>query len=339
MLDALLTAADLSDDPAVLIARASRLSASADAPLTAPLDAWRPCLLLLDAPLDPQSAALRCYPPDHRATLIMQDGDGLRTQEAALAELYDPPPAALAAALPAVALHDVRNHAEGLRGVIQRLRNPDDGCPWDNAQTHQSLRPHLLEETYETLDAIAAGDPAALCEELGDLLMQVVLHARMAEQERAFDLGEVSEGIRAKLVRRHPHVFADAEVVESAPAMEQAWEQLKARERPARKSVLDGVPRAQPALARAQSILGRAERNGLPRFQAGRRINTQIGERILDLVVAAREAGVSAEDEARDALNAFEQRVRNFEASLRKDGQSLAELDSDEVSRRWFEQD
>lgn len=335
MLDALLTAADFGDDPAVLIARASRI----DAPLDAPLDAWRPCLLLLDAPLNPQSAALRCYPPDHRVRLILKDGDGFRTQAAPLAELYQPPMSAAAAALPAVALHDVRNHAEGLRGVIQRLRNPDDGCPWDNAQTHRSLRPHLLEETYETLDAIAAGDPAALCEELGDLFMQIVLHARMAEQEQAFDLGAVSEGIRAKLVRRHPHVFADAEVVESAPAMEQTWERLKARERPARKSVLDGVPRAQPALARAQSILARAERNGLPRSQAGQRVDTPIGERILDLVATARELGVSAEDEASDALNAFEQRVRNFEASLRSEGQSLSDLDPAEVSRRWFEQD
>lgn len=335
MLDALLTAADFGDDPAVLIAHASRIGG----PLDAPLDAWRPCLLLLDAPLNPQSAALRCYPPDHRVRLILKDGDGFRTQAAPLAELYQPPMSAAAAALPAVALHDVRNHAEGLRGVIQRLRNPDDGCPWDNAQTHRSLRPHLLEETYETLDAIAAGDSAALCEELGDLFMQIVLHARMAEQEQAFDLGAVSEGIRAKLVRRHPHVFADAEVVESAPAMEQTWERLKARERPARKSVLDGVPRAQPALARAQSILARAERNGLPRSQAGQRVDTPIGERILDLVATARELGVSAEDEASDALNAFEQRVRNFEASLRSEGQSLSDLDPAEVSRRWFEQD
>ena len=328
MLDALLTAADLADDPAVLVARASRLSDDLS------LDAWRPCLLLLDAPLPPQSAALRHYPPDHAAKLIIDRPDGLQTRETALANLHSVPADALAAALPAVPQHDVRNHPEGLRGVIQRLRNPDGGCPWDNAQTHLSLRTHLLEEAYETLDAIADAEPAALCEELGDLLMQVALHARLAEQDDAFDLGDVSEGIRAKLVRRHPHVFGDANV-ESAAAMEQVWERLKARERPSRESVLDGIPRTLPALARAQSTLGRAARNGLPRTGSRAKSSTAIGEQLLDLVEAAREANISAEDAARDALEAFEHRVRNFEATLRNEGHPLDRLTNKERTHRW----
>ena len=326
MLDAYLHAAGMREEPAVVIARASRLNA--------PLDPWRPCLLLLDGPIAP--TALRGYPRNHPVQLVFDTGDTWRAVDATPESLDDPPPEALAAAFPAVPLHDVRDHTEGLRGVIARLRNPDGGCPWDNAQTHESLRPHLLEEAYETLDAIAAGDPAALCEELGDLLMQVVLHARLAEQQGSFDLGDVSEGIRAKLIRRHPHIFTDAEVgVDSAFAMEQVWEQLKARERPTRESVLDGIPREMPALARAQSVLGRAARNGLPRETSRDAANTPIGERILDLVEAARDAELSAEDETRDALDAFEARVRAFEASLREEGRQLDGLGSEELAMRW----
>ena len=325
MLEKLLAAAGFADQPAVLIARASRLSAAA------PLDPWRPCLLVLDAPLSAAAAALRHYPPDHPLTLISEGTDGLDTREAQLSALADGcGERAAAAALPAAPLHEVRAHAEGLRGVIDRLRDPIDGCPWDNAQTHLSLRPHLLEETYEALDAIAGGDSASLCEELGDVLMQVVLHAKLAEQEGAFDLGDVSEGIRAKLVRRHPHVFGDASV-DSAAGTELFWERLKARERPLRESLLDGVPRALPALARAQSVLGRAERNGLPRAARG----GSIGEQILDLVLAARQAGLSAEDEARGALDAFELRVRALEAELRNEGRTLEQLDAEELGRRW----
>ena len=257
MLDELLSAAGLADAGSVVIARVSALNGAS-------LDPWQPCLLLLDAPHGPNRAALRRYPPTTEATLISETADGLQTRRAPVDQLDDQRTDAVAIALPAVPMHDVRNHSEGLRGVIDRLRDPVDGCPWDNAQTHASLRPHLLEETYEALEALDSGDPEALCEELGDVLMQVVLHAKLAEQDGAFDLDDVSEGIRAKLVRRHPHVFADAHV-DSAAGTEQMWERLKARERPTRESVLDGVPKTLPALARAQSILGRAARNGLPR--------------------------------------------------------------------------
>lgn len=325
MLEQLLTAAGLADQPAVLIARASKLSAGGA------LDPQRPCLLLLDAPLGAESAALRHYPPDCGAALLIERADGFERREIDIAALGGAQHGAAAAVLPALPLHELRDHAEGLRGVIDRLRDPVDGCPWDNAQTHLSLRPHLLEEAYEALDAIAGGDPALLCEELGDVLMQVVLHAKLAEQAGEFDLGDVSEGIRAKLVRRHPHVFGEASV-DSAAGTEQMWERLKARERPMRESVLDGVPRALPALARAQSVLGRAERNGLARADAG----GSIGERILNLAAAAaRAGGLSAEDEARSALDAFESRVRRFEAALREDGLALDALPPDELRRRW----
>ncbi len=327
MLDELLTAAGLADAGSIVIARVSALDG-------APLVPWQPCLLLLDAPHGLNRAALRRYPPATPVTLISETADGLQTRQAPVDQLDDQRTDAVAIALPAVPMHDVRNHSEGLRGVIDRLRDPVDGCPWDNAQTHASLRPHLLEETYEALEALDSGDPEALCEELGDVLMQVVLHAKLAEQDGAFDLDDVSEGIRAKLVRRHPHVFADAHV-DSAAATEQMWERLKAHERPTRESVLDGVPKTLPALARAQSILGRADRNGLPRRHSGAAGDASIGDQILDLVLAARSADLSAEDEARDALAHFESRVRRLESQLRSEDLSLTDLNPEALTQRW----
>ena len=327
MLDELLSAAGLADAGSVVIARVSALNGASLVP-------WQPCLLLLDAPHGPNRAALRRYPPTTQATLISETADGLQTRLTPVDQLDDQRTDAVAIALPAVPMHDVRNHSEGLRGVIDRLRDPVDGCPWDNAQTHTSLRPHLLEETYEALEALDSGDPEALCEELGDVLMQVVLHAKLAEQDGAFDLDDVSEGIRAKLVRRHPHVFADAHV-DSAAGTEQMWERLKARERPTRESVLDGVPKTLPALARAQSILGRAARNGLPHAPSGGTAGASIGDQALDLVLAARSAGLSAEDETRDALANFETRVRALESELRSEDLSLTDLDPEVLTRRW----
>ena len=165
----------------------------------------------------------------------------------------------------------------------------------------------------KVLEAIAAGDPVELCEELGDLMMQVVLHAKLAEQDGEFTLDDVSEGIRAKLVRRHPHVFGDG-TANTPKLVEGAWERLKARERPERESVLDGVPRTLPALARAQSILGRAERNGFERKSVE---SGDLGERLLNLVQEAREQDLSAEDALRDALGAFERSVRAQEQDRR----------------------
>ena len=254
---------------------------------------------------------LRHYPAAHALKVIdttfrVHDS----SVEEALGALL---PDAVALVLDPIPLFDVRNAPDGVRGVMDCLRDPVDGCPWDNAQTHESLRPHLLEETYEVLEAIAAGDPAELCEELGDLMMQVVLHAKLAEQAGEFTLDDVSEGIRAKLVRRHPHVFGDG-TANTPKLVEGAWERLKARERSPRESVLDGVPRTLPALARAQSILGRAERNGFSRQMSG---SDDLGQRLLDLVQDARDQDVSAEDTLRDALAALERGIRVEERERR----------------------
>ena len=257
--------------------------------------------------------ALRHYPPGH-GLRIVDTTDALHRSTVA-DQLNGDRSGAAALILDPIELSDVRDAPDGVRGVMDRLRDPLDGCPWDNAQTHESLRPHLLEETYEVLEAIASGDPAELCEELGDLMMQVVLHAKLAEQAGEFTLDDVSESIRAKLVRRHPHVFGDG-TANTPKLVEGAWERLKARERPNRESVLDGVPRTLPALARAQSILGRAERNGFPREAED---SVDLGQQILSLVQQARSEEVSAEDALRDALGAFERGVREQEARQRAD--------------------
>ena len=290
----------LEDESTLVVARSSN-----EPPITTGV------LLLLIDDESGVSKALRHYPHDHGLQMV-DESDVLR--RSTVGDLLSGRCAGLTALLlDPIELSEVRDAPDGVRGVMDRLRDPIDGCPWDNAQTHESLRPHLLEETYEVLEAIASGDSAELCEELGDLMMQVVLHAKLAEQAGDFTLDDVSESIRAKLVRRHPHVFGDGSA-NTPKLVEGAWERLKARERPNRESVLDGVPRTLPALARAQSILGRAERNGFGRRSSS---STELGERLLNLVQEARDADLAAEDVLRDALDAFELNIRQMETRRR----------------------
>ncbi len=183
--------------------------------------------------------------------------------------------------------------------VMDRLRRE---CPWDRGQTHESLTRYLLEETYETLEAIEAlrdsGDRDHLREELGDLLMQVYFHARIAEEtpreQGGFDLDDVARGIVDKLVRRHPHVFAGVEVADAAE-VERNWEQLKAAEKQ-RSGPTEGIPSTLPALAYADKVLSRFEKAGAP---APMPSGDGVGERLLALVQEARSAGLDAESELR----------------------------------------
>ena len=169
---------------------------------------------------------------------------------------------------------EVFQHQDPLRrleDLVARLRDPTDGCPWDLEQTHQSLTPYVLEEAHEVADAIRHGDDQHLKEELGDLLLQVVLHARIAEEDKRFDLNAVAAGISDKLVRRHPHVFADAEARDSA-AVRISWEAIKAQERAgAKAAALSASPlsdqlaskvRGQPALSGAMTISRKAAKAG-----------------------------------------------------------------------------
>jgi len=192
--------------------------------------------------------------------------------------------------------------------VMDRLRR---NCPWDQEQTHESLAKYLLEETYETLEAIDSGDLSHLQEELGDLLLQVAFHSRIAEDsEDGFTIDDVSGGIVEKLIRRHPHVFGTVDAADAA-AVEANWETIKAAEKQ-RTSVLEGIPLALPALALADKVLGRSAKvlpADLP--PAG----DDIGQQLLALVREARAAGVDAEQALRIAVGELAEQVRAAETA------------------------
>lgn len=220
--------------------------------------------------------------------------------------------------------------------VMDRLRRE---CPWDAKQTHQSLAPYLLEESYETLDALDRGDLAHLREELGDLLLQVVFHARVAAERTdgtRFDIDDVAAGIAAKLVRRHPHVFADV-TVRDADEVRRNWNAIKAAERAAAGrgpgSALDGVPMGQPALSLAAQLQRRAEAAGVPTeladltvaHEAGAGAEaavegaegaavSELGAELFAVVARARAAGLNPEIELRHAARVFSDRVRAWES-------------------------
>jgi XTP/dITP diphosphohydrolase len=198
-----------------------------------------------------------------------------------------------------------------LVAVMDRLRSPG-GCPWDREQTHRTLATYLLEETYETLEAIET-DPTHLREELGDLLLQVVFHARIAEEHEtdAWSIDDVAAGIVEKLVRRHPHVFAEADA-STAAHVEARWDELKRTEKQ-RTSVLDGVPVALPALSLAAKVLDRAYRAGVAP-PVGQDPSGPIGDVLLAVVHRARSEGVDPEQALRDAVRRYAEKVRALEA-------------------------
>jgi tetrapyrrole methylase family protein/MazG family protein len=240
--------------------------------------------------------------------------------------------------------------------VVARLRAPD-GCPWDREQTHESLRPYLLEETYELLEAIDSGDDAKIMEELGDLLLQVAMHAEIAASESRFDAAQVSEAVAAKMVARHPHVFGSTKVADADDVLRN-WEHQKADE--ARKegredeSVVDRVPATLPALAWALGLQKRAARVGFDFASPGataeavaeearelaaagdaRETFDEMGDLLFAIVSLARRLKVNPEDALRVAGQRFRKRFAETEATLRKDGVKFSDLDSDEQARRW----
>ena len=280
----------------------------------------------LDAPLA-RAVAASGHPvdvlPDASVAALLAaaaDGDVLWLADDAEAESF---PTGLATALvdhdPGVeveilhASYDVPGaRLLDLVAVMDRLRTE---CPWDRAQTHRSLAKYLLEETHETLEAIDTGDYEHLREELGDLLLQVYFHARVAsEAEDGFTIDDVAAGIVDKLVHRHPHVFAGLDVAD-ADEVERNWDALKAQEK-GRASVLDGLPPGLPALALADKVLGRAAKVGVtptPRPSTETPAVPDLGDRLLGLVVEARAEGRDAEQELRDAVRRLSDLVRSTE--------------------------
>lgn len=217
--------------------------------------------------------------------------------------------------------------------VMDRLRSPG-GCPWDAAQTHESLVQYLVEETYELLDALETGDRAAMREELGDVLLQVLFHARVAAEHETdpFDIDVVADELVSKLVSRHPHVFTDAEAVHTAEHQQQRWEQLKQAEKE-RESLVDGVPLGQPAAALAGKLGQRTGRHGVPfdLFPSG----GDEGARLFRLAAGARRAGVDPEGALRTTARRFARDVREAERAARVHGFDPATLDADGWRRFW----
>ena len=196
----------------------------------------------------------------------------------------------------------------GLREIVKMLRGPD-GCPWDKVQTHESLRPHLLEEVHEALAAIDEEDAGALREELGDVLLEVLLHVQIAEESGQFTIDDVVFSISDKLVRRHPHVFADA-VAETPEAVVEQWDRLKSGEAN-RSSALDGIPPGLPALAQAQTIQRRASRAGF-KFESLAQVWEALDEELAELRQA--ETPEQQAKEAGDALFALANLAQWYEA-------------------------
>jgi nucleoside triphosphate diphosphatase len=244
--------------------------------------------------------------------------------------------------------------------IMARLRAPDGGCPWDLQQTFSSIAPYTIEEAYEVVDAIARGDlDGGLPDELGDLLLQVVFHARMAEEQGRFDFGDVVRAITEKLLRRHPHVFCDAGTL-TADQVKGLWQEIKAQERAARgdttgERTLDGVPVALPALTRAQKLQEKAARVGfdwantrdvLAKIEEEAReiepvLNDpdaaaeEIGDLLFAAVNLARHAKVDAESALRAASIKFERRFRSIEDALAAEGRAPADTSLDEMEALW----
>ena len=250
-----------------------------------------------------------------------------------------------------------RDGIEAIFEVVHRLRQPD-GCPWDREQTHESLRPYLLEETYEVLEAIDSGDDARLMEELGDLLLQVAMHAEIAAQEGRFDAAQVSEAVAAKMVKRHPHVFGDRSVADADEVLRN-WEHQKMQEAHTAgnsESVVDRVPASLPALAWTLGLQKRAARVGfdfaspaaaaesvaeeareLAETDDKDRAFEEMGDVLFAIVSLARAMKINPEDALRVAGQRFRRRFAATEAAVRSEGRSLSDLSEAEKLRAWEE--
>ena len=238
--------------------------------------------------------------------------------------------------------------------IIARLRAPD-GCPWDKKQTHSSLRENLLEECYEVLEALDKGDSGKLCVELGDLLMQVVLHAQIAAEAGEFELGDVLSSINTKLIHRHPHIFGSLKV-KDAEEVALNWEVLKQAERGADTSILASVPKQMPALSYSQEIQRRVAQVGfdwedidgvidklaeevseLKRADSQERKAQEFGDLLFTLANITRRLGIDLEATLRQANHRFYRRFTYMEEVCRQRGLNLRELSFDEQNALWEE--
>jgi tetrapyrrole methylase family protein/MazG family protein len=320
-----------------------------------------------DAAGTEQAAALlvKRYGASHRARLVQRTEPVVL--ELALADLSGALATAPAEALyipPLERLADVQAY-DTLEYIVARLRGPG-GCPWDREQTHQSLKPYMLEETHEALEALDSGDMTKFAEELGDLALQVVLHAQLAREAGQYSMAEVFAAINEKLVRRHPHVFGEVQVSGAAEVLRN-WDAIKRRERGGRgqaQSALVGIPSTLPALAAAQELGRRAARLGFD-WPDGRgvlakvheeleeleremalhpagaephghpRVRAELGDLLFALVNLARWLRVDAEEALREANRRFRERFLAMEAAAVTQGRSLERMSLDELEQLW----
>ncbi len=242
-----------------------------------------------------------------------------------------------------------------LVSIMARLREPG-GCPWDREQDHKSIVPYLIEEAYEVVEAIEKSDDDDLKEELGDLVLQVVFHARMAEERGAFDIRDVLKGICSKLIRRHPHVFGDGVNVSGSGEVLRNWEDIKKRE--GKKSAIEGVPAHLPALQRAWRVGEKAGRVGFDWpaidgvlekvgeeigeiaavFKKGgdkKRVEEEFGDLLFTLANLARHMDIDAEGALRGAVDKFSGRFKLLEREVEKSGRNMKEMSVDELEEIW----
>lgn len=239
--------------------------------------------------------------------------------------------------------------------IMAKLRAPG-GCPWDREQTHESIKPYLIEETYELVEAIDSKDDAGIREELGDLLLQVVFHADMAKERGAFDIGDVIDAISAKMISRHPHVFAGAKF-DTPEAVLQQWTDRKREEGKFRESALDGVPGHLPSLLRAHRLQSRAARVGfdwkdvedvmkkldeeLREFRAAMErndkaaIEDELGDVFFSLVNVSRFLRINAEEALRKTIGKFVTRFRSIERMAAASGRQLSDMSLEEMDALW----
>jgi XTP/dITP diphosphohydrolase len=226
---------------------------------------------------------------------------------------------------------------DSLIATAHKLRSPG-GCPWDAEQTHESLVQYLLEETYELIDAIETQDAAAIREELGDVLYQVVFHSDLASSGslgEKFDIQDVAAQMEAKMVSRHPHVFGDSSAraefkAETGADVMLNWDDHKKREKPERESVLDGIPKSMPALSLANKVLGKAEKLGILDSDSGPleiESEEQLGTLLLTIVTIARAAGLDSEKALRSAVRDLMSDIRKFEVLQASDAGIIARED------------
>jgi tetrapyrrole methylase family protein / MazG family protein len=246
---------------------------------------------------------------------------------------------------------------ESFAEIVAHLRAPEDGCPWDKEQTHESLRKHLLEESYEAISAIDSGDFASMREEFGDLLLQVVLQSQIANDESQFNVNQVIHGIHSKIVRRHPHVFGDVKL-DGVDGVLANWEKLKEKERKDNghneKGLLDGVPLTLPALSQAQEYQDRAARVGfdwpeiegvldkikeeideIKHTETDFELASEIGDLFFAIVNLARWKKVDAESVLRGTNMKFKKRFAYVEQGAKKQERNLSDLTLEEMDALW----